>query len=450
MSAAQHEVVQVDEEAGEFRLTECGQTGLEQAGPRAELKRQVAERLAAHRRRRGGAVGQVDEVESAPVGAVAGRGGRRQSAAAAVAERYAQTPSYRAFLAEQAQRAVEEAEAAAEVARRNAAAVAAVQQELLTELELWEAPQEFRAPDAVVISNAGAGLTVRLYEDLGAPESRQAHAGRGEAVVNAAVLDAADMREVQALEAEIDFRKSPVFEDYRALLERNAEPTVELPANLLEFPRQLVAARRARPRLAEGPLREEGPRTQQLRIFEVEAEQISTAPVMAEAAEWTSIRLGAATVARAASPENPQIAVMAQQMPPQTAPTSLRLMAWLLDAGLVLAALVMFVAAFVKLTGELPVGPAAWIALGCTGAVLSLLYELLFFTFSEQTPGMRYARIGLCTFSDENPTRGAIRRRILAQLVAAVPAGLGLVWALLDEDGLGWHDRISRMYPRAY
>ena len=42
--------------------------------------------------------------------------------------------------------------------------------------------------------------------------------------------------------------------------------------------------------------------------------------------------------------------------------------------------------------------------------VFSALYHLLFFTFSEATPGMRYARIGLCTFSDDNPTRSAMRR----------------------------------------
>ena len=75
---------------------------------------------------------------------------------------------------------------------------------------------------------------------------------------------------------------------------------------------------------------------------------------------------------------------------------------------------------------------------------------MLFFTLNEATPGMRYARIGFCTFSDSNPTRGSIRRRLFATVLAGLPVGLGLVWACLDEDGLGWHDRISRMYPRAY
>jgi uncharacterized RDD family membrane protein YckC len=78
------------------------------------------------------------------------------------------------------------------------------------------------------------------------------------------------------------------------------------------------------------------------------------------------------------------------------------------------------------------------------------VYQLLFFTFSEATPGMRYARIALCTFADDNPTRSAMRRRILAGVLAACPLGIGFLWAWLDDDGLGWHDRISRMYQRSY
>lgn len=63
---------------------------------------------------------------------------------------------------------------------------------------------------------------------------------------------------------------------------------------------------------------------------------------------------------------------------------------------------------------------------------------------------MRYARIGLCTLDDNNPTRSAMRRRILATILAACPLGIGFLWAWFDDDGLGWHDRISRMYQRSY
>jgi uncharacterized RDD family membrane protein YckC len=83
-------------------------------------------------------------------------------------------------------------------------------------------------------------------------------------------------------------------------------------------------------------------------------------------------------------------------------------------------------------------------------ALLYLLYQALFFSFSESTPGMRCARIALCTFDDENPTRGAMRRRNLAVLLSACPLGLGLLWAAFDEDRLTWHDRLTRTYQRIY
>ncbi len=136
-------------------------------------------------------------------------------------------------------------------------------------------------------------------------------------------------------------------------------------------------------------------------------------------------------------------------------------MAATVDACIVTAALLLFIAAFALTLGKLSGAPPA----RCDAAdhparsrhrrsrhpaVLTLLYQLLFFTFSDATPGMRYARIGLCTFSDDNPTRSAMRRRILAVLLSACPLGIGFLWAWLDDDGLGWHDRISRMYQRSY
>ena len=79
-----------------------------------------------------------------------------------------------------------------------------------------------------------------------------------------------------------------------------------------------------------------------------------------------------------------------------------------------------------------------------------LVYQYLFLTYSNGTPGMRYAPIALCTFDDENPTRESMRARIGAILLSALPLGLGFLWSLFDEDRLGWHDRITRTYQRSY
>lgn len=423
----------------------------DESGRPSALKLEVAERLLAHRQRRARHSAGAGETHAMrePVK------GRQNRVAAAVAERYASTPSYRAFLAEEASRALQQATAAAEIAARNVEAVAVAQQVLLAELQKWDEPQEFTAGPAVVKAAKAVaaespvkevstgGITVRLYEGVGRPAAAPAVAARGRKGETAP-----DAAEVRALEDEIAFRQAPVFEEFQP-----REPAVPLPANLLEFPRLLVASVKARPRFAEGPLREEsGPGSPQLRIFEVEAEQISTAPEpLSMVPEWSSIWLDAHTVTDPVDdPNMPTPAIMASLLPPQTAPMHLRVMAAGVDGIVVLLGFCAFAGAVLKVAGHLALGVPLFEAAGAVLVVLYLMYQLLFFSLSDQTVGMRFARIGLCTFSDENPSRSAMRRRVLAQMVAVLPLGLGIAWALLDDDRLGWHDRISRMYQRAY
>ena len=459
MSSAQRDLLSLDEAAA----------GTEAEAPFA-LKEQVAQRLAAHRARRsqhsGGSV--------TPIATQSPAKSRSSRIAAAVAERYANSPSYRSFLAEQAETAIREAEAAAEVAALSARAIADAQYELLAELDQWNLTPPAPAPTAAPATSnlqiteasplaptapdaANPVLTVRLYEDTSrslaeptAPLTRIYAQAQTQAQITV------DEAESLILDDEIAFRQSPVFDE-------SVGTPIEIPANLIEFPRQLVAPRKARPRLAEGPLREDAdqaPASAQLRIFEVEADQISTAPVVGSSSpEWSSILLAAHPVT---APVETSEAPFLAELPPQTAPLNLRLMAAIVDNCIVTAALLLFIAGFAITVGKLSGGSAspvampqitlqiAGIAAAATWVVFTLLYQLLFFTFSEATPGMRYARIGLCTFSDDNPTRSAMRRRILAVILSACPLGIGFLWAWLDDDGLGWHDRISRMYQRSY
>ena len=440
----------------------------EQAEPaRPGVRAEAAERLAAHRLRRARHIAEAAQPQREVRGG-AGRGAQRGQVAAAVAERFAQTPSYRAMLAEQARQAMEQAAAAAEVALRNAEAVHAAQSELLVELEKWTEPVAFSARTAEVVKPlapaaaqtfpaAGAektpikevltaGLTVRLYEDAGTPAAPLAGRRNVTGRNNRDAVAPADEQEARELDAEIAFRQAPVFEVYEP-----QEPAVPIPGNLLEFPRQLIAAKKARPRLAEGPLlEEEAVRNPQLRIFEVEpvAAVVEASPGVTE---WSSIWLDAHTVTEVVEdPDRAQTDVLASLLPPRVAPMHLRVMAAGIDGLLVLGGFVLFTAAAAFVAGSVPGGAIAGIVAAGALALLYLAYQALFFWFSDSTPGMRYARIGLCTFSDENPSRSAMRRRILAQLVAICPLGIGVLWMLLDDDKLGWHDRISRMYQRAY
>jgi uncharacterized RDD family membrane protein YckC len=456
------------------------------------LKQMAAERLAAHRNRRAAvAATQAEREANARARAEAARRENNHGASRVretVAARYRQSVSYREYLAAEAERALEQAQAEAEVAARNARAVAEAQMQLLAELEQWNEPAREPSPREQAIAeqraahrgelahaladialgareliaeppslsivelpstgspdNASAGLKVRLHEQLGGPVTASALHSHNDHPAYARAGEIEEFEELDQLDQEIEFRAAPEFE-YQAL---DATP---IQANIIEFPRQLVAPRRARPRLAEGPLREDGPAEPQLRIFEVEPEQISAEPVAAEASgapEWQGLLLDAVDPQPVSLTEGERDA----RLHPQTAPLAQRMMALAVDACCVGVGFVAFSAVVAEIAGPalrgLPLPALGGAAVG-TVLTFALLYQMLFFSVADATPGMRYARIGLCTFNDESPSRRAMRGRIFAMLLALCPLGLGIVWMALDDDRLGWHDRISRMYPRSY
>jgi uncharacterized RDD family membrane protein YckC len=388
-----------------------------------------------------------------------------------VAARFARSVSYSDFLKQEAEAAIRQAEAAAEVARRNAEAIAAAQQQLLEEIAQWNepaAPQPEAHGPAEVITFAAP---VETESPLGVSEARVETAAPevasrmivevadpvavaepiAPAPVEAAPVPRPDFAQVFTA-AVNEIQERPVtLAERLGLATGPLEVSEALPTNLIEFPRQLVATRKARPRLAEGPLREEAdaaPERAQLRIFEVEASSVSIVPAVESVLpEWHTIRLDVDLPVRTAESPDAQISFA---LPLYVAPVSQRLMAMAVDGCCVVAGLLMAVTAAAYASPVLPTGIAAAIACVATLFLFAVGYQALFFWLSGTTPGMRYARIGLCTFNDENPTRKAMQHRIFALLLAGMPMGLGLIWACMDEERLGWHDRISRMYPRAY
>lgn len=475
--------VQRDETQDSFQLTATEGRGA--------LRHLAAERLAAHRSRRAVVEGRELQAKreqalaQAAIRLQAHRDGVRAEVHPdasrvrdAVAARYQQSVSYREFLAIQAQRALEQAQAEAEVAERSARAVVAAQRQLLEEIEQWNQPESTSCDDTLAsfdemplleiveplaqaeaqhvwsrareeaatstpATPSPARYQVRLHEEM----ERASTASTFYAPAKRAPVAAEELAE---LDEEIEFRRAPEFGEL-------VLGTQQIPANIIEFPRQLVASRKARPRIAEGPLREDGTPEPQLRIFEVEAEQISFEPELAAtdaAPDWQGLLLGDAAAAQARVSMSPQLEQQLQldhQM--YAATVTRRLFSVAIDTLCIAAGLGGFSAVVVKIAGEtlrgMPLPLLGGAAAGAL-AVLVLLYQLLFFTLNEATPGMRAARIAFCTFNEKSPTRKAMRRRLISTALAACPLGLGLAWAALDSDRLGWHDRMSHMYPRSY
>jgi uncharacterized RDD family membrane protein YckC len=123
-----------------------------------------------------------------------------------------------------------------------------------------------------------------------------------------------------------------------------------------------------------------------------------------------------------------------------------RMLAGLLDVLVLAFALAGFGAIFVWLNPERPPMAVLATAVFVVAVLLWAAYEFLFMVYTGSTPGLRLARLRLVRF-DGSPAQRRVRRwRVLASYLSAFSLGLGYLWSILDEDGLCWHDRITRTH----
>jgi uncharacterized RDD family membrane protein YckC len=365
------------------------------------------------------------------------QGSRAAQAAARVAERYAQAPSYGEMLADEARAAVRAAEAASIAAQKAQAAV----QCMLDDLEAAAMPgdlqkSEASAAQAPVLHESLIFDESPLYSPAVEPEQASRLAGSTRDGAENWPMLATPEASVEAAE---DFREAGA-----------AQPIYP---NLIQFPRPMVATRRMRPMRAEGPLASAQGQPQ-LSIFEVDPGSISTQPAPAsdEAAEpvWMRADLSGIEV----KPQREED-VFEEPLPlaPTTkrielAPLSRRVMALMVDASFIVATFLSVALLFASHARQLP-GPRT-VELCSTLGLLAIAaaYQALFLTYARVTPGMWYAGIALSTLDGCHSSRAQRYRRLTALLLSVLPLGLGLAWALFDDAHLTWHDRLSKTYLR--
>ena len=403
-------------------------------------------------------------------------GSRAAKAAARVAKRFAQAPSYNEALAAEARAAVEAAEAASIAAQEAHAqaqmVLAGIEAASESELASRPDPDPFWEPRVAEVVSIAPGMRELQAREATAFEAPVFEVDRQDqsASEHFAIRWERDLPVREESPEGIRASVGPsLFEtmtaDWVETETEQAEPTeiaVIEPAlpifgNVIEFPRQIVATRKVRPRLAEGPLASSA-MSAQLSIFEVDPGAVSVAPeverpVTTEQAgewsvpEWSSIRL--------ASVLEPEYELLADPEPqPQHAPEielaslSRRMLAGVVDAALVAGALMAAAALAAKNASGLP--DLRTVEVGSALALLLAFaaYKILFFTLARATPGMKYARLALCTLDGGVPTRAQRYARLAAILLSILPVGLGFVWAIFDDQHLTWHDRITRTYLR--
>jgi len=124
-----------------------------------------------------------------------------------------------------------------------------------------------------------------------------------------------------------------------------------------------------------------------------------------------------------------------------------RLMAAAVDGGMILIAMALFTAIFYWSGGHIVVSKQTAPLLAGVVAAVALFYRLLWCLADGDTPGMRFAGLRLVNFDGRRPDRDQRGVRQAAYLLSLLSAGLGLVWALVDEENLTWHDHISKTFP---
>jgi uncharacterized RDD family membrane protein YckC len=125
-----------------------------------------------------------------------------------------------------------------------------------------------------------------------------------------------------------------------------------------------------------------------------------------------------------------------------------RLLAASVDASMVLIGLGIFTVLLIFMLGDtLVINRQTAPFLIAVGAVIALFYRSLWYFGNGDTPGMRFAGLKLVDFDGHTPDREQRGMRQVAGLLSLVAAGLGLVWALVDEESLTWHDHISKTFP---
>jgi len=442
-----------------------------------QWKQEVNRRLAAHKSRRGQSTSQ-EASQRANLGT-----SRAAEAAARVAARYAKAPSYSQMQAEETRMAVRAAEIATKVALEAQAAAetalaemhAATQERGPAVVQPILAPSVTRPVRTLEIETAADPLPEpALVPEQAEPVAKPTASPSVRAKNSSAEVTERppEPRRVFDIRWDPDLPKRPVEPKPEARRSREefglsvedwwspaevAETLRSNPievgegdqphANLIQFPRELVATRKVRPgatRDAEG----------QLNIFEVDPATVSTEAETPSAEqggasiwnlpEWSDIKLDTQPVDVPASAQETDPALA--ELP--VASLGTRLMAAVVDCALILACFVTLGFVFAHNVPHLPAGKTAEILGAASLALIGILYYACFFALPISTPGMMYAGIGLCTFDEKSPTRAQLRRRLVALLLSILPIGLGLVWSLFDEDHLSWHDRLSQTYLR--
>jgi uncharacterized RDD family membrane protein YckC len=118
-----------------------------------------------------------------------------------------------------------------------------------------------------------------------------------------------------------------------------------------------------------------------------------------------------------------------------------------IDGSMILIACGLFLSVFHLLGGSLPATRPVMLIVVAAALLIAMFYGFVWVCAGGQTPGMRALRLTLINFDGYPPDGMSRWLRYLGACLGYCAGGLGLLWALLDEESLAWHDHISKTFP---
>jgi uncharacterized RDD family membrane protein YckC len=124
-----------------------------------------------------------------------------------------------------------------------------------------------------------------------------------------------------------------------------------------------------------------------------------------------------------------------------------RVIAAAIDGGMIFIAFGLFLFAFHLMGGMFRFNRQTIpFFIGAFGT-LAMFYGLLWIWADRQTVGMRWTGLRLIDFDGFPADRRARSLRAIGACLSLCAGGLGLLWALADEEKLAWHDHMSKTFP---
>jgi len=118
-----------------------------------------------------------------------------------------------------------------------------------------------------------------------------------------------------------------------------------------------------------------------------------------------------------------------------------------IDTSMIVMACGLFLTTFYLLGGSFSTSKPVILIMGAAVMLIALFYGFLWVWAGGQTPGMRALSLTLINFDGYPPDNTSRWLRYMGACLGYCAGGLGLLWALLDEESLAWHDHISKTFP---